>query len=206
MSGNGKGAKKVTSLDPEEAALIEDQVGEIMDSIPGPVWDGHSLPIPVEEIAREIYGLRVCHKNQDEMREVIGDRFTEGTLSGLLLSSAGEIWINEEEAAHPEWGVQRKRFTVGHELGHYVMHQNGQTTIFCRNEEGEGQGTEPTPRPVPEVEANTFSAALMMPASFVREEMRRCSSDEESVAALMGLFQASDKAARRRVETLRAID
>ena len=199
--------KKVTSLEPEDASQIEEAVGEILEMIPPRVWNGRSLPIPVEEIAREVYGLRVCRVSHDQMKEVVGDRITDGTLSGLLLTGIGEIWINEEEAAHPEWGPQRKRFTVGHELGHFVLHQRGPAAIFCRSDDaGEGLGTEPTPRAIPEVEANTFSAALMMPATFVRAEMRDGQSDEESIAALMARFQASDKATRRRVETLRVID
>lgn len=195
----------MTSLDPEEAWRIEQEVGEIMRSIPPHVWDGRSLPIPVEEIAREVYGLRVCHRSHAEMKELVPDQAVEGTLSGLLISSLGEIWVNEEEAAHPDWGAQRKRFTVGHELGHFVMHRTGLTTVFCRSEEGNGSGNEPTPRTVPEVEANTFSAALMMPAPFVRSRLSPDRPEEENVAAVMDLFQASDKAARRRVETLRAI-
>jgi len=197
-------AQKITSLAPDEAALIESDVAEIAASIPAHVWDGRSLPVPVEEIAREVYGLRVCQVSHDQMREVVGDACDEGTLSGLLLTGIGEIWINQEEAAHPEWGSRRKRFTIGHELGHFVMHQVGRRPIFCRDS-GENNGFEPTPRTVPEVEANTFSAALLMPAPLVRAELRQDRSDQENLEILMRLFEASDKAMRRRVSALQAI-
>ena len=199
-----KSRRKITSLDPEDAALIESDVAEIAASIPAHVWNGRSLPVPVEEIAREVYGLRVCHVSHDQMKEVVGDDSVEGTLSGLLLTGIGEIWVNQEEAAHPEWGTRRKRFTIGHELGHFVMHQVGRKPIFCRDAEV-NNGSEPTPRTVPEVEANTFSAALLMPASMVRAELREDRTDRENLAVLMELFEASDKAMRRRVAALNAI-
>lgn len=37
------------------------------------------------------------------------------SLSGLLLPVRGEIWVNAEEAR--QW-PPRRRFTIGHELGH----------------------------------------------------------------------------------------
>src|SRR5690606_36845988 len=42
----------------------------------------------------------------------------------------GEIWVNRAEAT--QW-PQRRRFTIGHELGHWVMHRSGQQSLFCRH-------------------------------------------------------------------------
>ncbi len=199
---------KITSLEPEDAAEIEHGVGEILAAVPGHVWDGRSLPVPIKEIAREVYGLRTCVVSHDRMREVVGEGLCDGTVSGLLLTAIGEIWINEDELKDPQWGAQRGRFTAGHELGHFVMHQKSRPTIYCRGSEaGESLDTEPTPRIVPEVEANTFSAALLIPAPLIRQELRvQGQSDEESIGILMERFGASHKAMSRRVKTLREID
>lgn len=206
MLTEGAGETKVTSLEPEEMGRIEFEVGEIMGSVAPRVWDGRSLPVPIDQIAREVYGLKVRQVNHDQMREVVGDLAAEGTISGLLLTEIGEIWVNDWEAQHPEWGPQRKRFTVGHELGHFVMHQQDRPAIYCRaSEAGESLEVEPTPRPVPEVEANTFSAALLMPAALIRPEMTGDRVDANTLARLMNRFGASDKAMRRRLETLQAI-
>jgi len=206
VSSSGAGEIKITSLDPEEMTRIEYEVDEILQTVPSRVWDGRSLPVPIHQIAREVYGLKVRHVGHDQMKEVIGPAAGDGTISGLLLTEIGEIWINEWEAQHPEWGPARKRFTIGHELGHFVMHQTGRPTIYCRaSEAGESLETEPTPRTVPEVEANTFSAALLMPASLVRPQMKDGKVDAAHFAHLMKIFGASDKAMRRRVEALQTI-
>ncbi|MCB0856537.1 MAG: ImmA/IrrE family metallo-endopeptidase [Solirubrobacterales bacterium] len=207
MSMEGTGARKITSLDPGDAAEIEQDVDEILGSIPDHVWNGRSLPVPVEEIAREVYGLRICVVSHDQMREVVADSLCDGTVSGLLLTGIGEIWINEDELQDPQWGAQRGRFTAGHELGHFVMHQKSRPAIYCRSSEaGESLDTEPTPRTVPEVEANTFSAALLLPAPLIRAELDvQGQSDEESISILMARFGASRKAVSRRVRTLREI-
>ena len=42
------------------------------------------------------------------------------TLSGLLLPSLGQIWVNADEAV--QW-PPRRRFTIAHELGHHVLHR-----------------------------------------------------------------------------------
>lgn len=206
MFGVVPGETKITRLRRDETARIEEEAAGILGSLPASVWDGHSLPIPVEEIARESFGLRACHKSHEEMKEIIGADIGDGVLSGLLIGAVGEIWINRDEVAHPDWGQQRMRFTIGHELGHFVMHQRGQETIFCRRDEGEpGRVLEPTPRSPLELEANAFSAALMMPAGIVRAQLGTKQTGEEAVATVTTRFQVSDKAARRRVEDLRQV-
>ncbi|HRV60515.1 MAG: ImmA/IrrE family metallo-endopeptidase [Solirubrobacterales bacterium] len=197
---------KVASLEPGEIDRIECEVGEIMAAVPPRVWDGESLPVPIDSIAREVYGLKVREVSHDQMREIVGDQATEGTMSGLLLTGIGEIWVNDWEARQPEWGSQRKRFTIGHELGHFAMHQSGPPAIYCRaSDSSESAEDAPTPHPVPELEANTFSAAFLMPASLVRPEIGPEGVDGDQLKTLMLRFDSSAKAMRRRVETLRLI-
>ena len=55
------------------------------------------------------------------------------SLSGLLLASKGEIWVNASEGK--QW-PPRRRFTIGHELGHWRLHRKpGQQSLFCRKAE-----------------------------------------------------------------------
>lgn len=192
----------VTRLDPEQEALVESEVDEILAAVPGRVWDGRSLPVPIELIAREVYGLRVLLKSREEMKEAVGcpgdDSFD---VSGLLLTGIGEIWVNAWEAEQ-SWGSPRTRFTIGHELGHFVMHRSAPQGIYCRaTPEDESSAREWVPRPIPEVEANTFSAALLMPGDMVRRRIVDGGS-EESIMRVQADFSVSRKASERRIAAL----
>lgn len=194
-----------TRLDPEQTALIESEVEEILAGVPRRVWDGRSLPVPVERIAREAYGLRVLLKSGEEMKEAVGcsadDPFD---MSGLLLTGIGEIWINSWEAEQ-SWGSPRTRFTIGHELGHFVMHRTVPQGIYCRaTPEDESASLAPVPRPIPEVEANTFSAALLMPGDMVRRRITDGES-EECITRVQTDFSVSRKASQRRIAALESI-
>lgn len=193
-----------TSLEPEETAQVESEVTEILGAIPSRVWDGRSLPVPVEQIARELYGLRVLMKSGVEMKQAIGrPADQQGEVSGLLFCRIGEIWVNSWEAEQP-WGTPRTRFTIGHELGHFVMHQIGTPGIYCRAVGEEHPALDPVPRPIPEVEANTFSAALLMPSDLVRT--RLCGEEETDVERVRAEFKVSGKASARRIESIRQLD
>ena len=103
---------------------------EFLARVPEWIWDGESLPVPVEEIADTHFGLLV-RDVEDMTRRPGCPPLGEGqSISGLLLPSSGEIWVNAAEAR--EW-PPRRRFTIGHELGHWVLHQHGQQSLFCRH-------------------------------------------------------------------------
>lgn len=209
VSAVSNNQRLATCLEPEQAALIESQVGEILASVPGRIWDGREPPVPVEVIAREVYGLRVLMKSGDEMREAAGRPADDPVeVSGLLLTGIGEIWVNSWEAEQ-SWGNPRTRFTIGHELGHFVMHQASRAGIYCRaNTEDDDQvdepALEPVPRTIPEVEANTFSAALLMPSGLMRERLRS-EGDSPDVGMIQREFIVSRKASIRRIEALRQL-
>jgi hypothetical protein len=92
----------------------------VLDAAPGYVWDGERLPVPVEDIADSVFGLLV--RDVKDMATAPGaPALQDGqALSGLLLPGRGEIWVNADEAR--QW-PPRRRFTIGHELGHWVMHR-----------------------------------------------------------------------------------
>src|SRR4051812_23694112 len=108
---------------------IEQRAEAILERVPSWMWDGKRLPVPVEEIVDSSYGLLV--RDVEDLRDAPGCPELEPgqTLSGLLLADRGEIWVNAEEAR--QW-PPRRRFTIGHELGHWVLHRDGQQALFCR--------------------------------------------------------------------------
>lgn len=201
------GQPLAVSLEPGQAARVEGEARETLAQIPDRIWDGHSLPVPIERIAREVFGLRVLMKSDREMKEAIGlPGDDEGWISGLLFSQIGEIWVNSWEAEQP-WGTRRTRFTIGHELGHHILHQTGLPGIYCRADPEENQGNDlaldPVPRTIPEVEANTFSAAILMPETLARKQLSGI--PEEDVELLFSNFVVSRKASERRIHTLRLL-
>lgn len=177
---------------------IQERAEQVLASVPEWLWDGERLPIPVEQIADTCFGLLI--RDVEDMQAAPGaPELAPGqTLSGLLLPARGEIWVNADEAR--QW-PPRRRFTIGHELGHLVMHATGQQALFCRSTSiDETVDTVPPPRaPDIEEEASVFAADLLMPAWHVVREHAQCRGDIET---LCKVFDSSRRAMERRVADL----
>ena len=179
---------------------IELRARRILEELPDYVWDGSKPPVPVEEIADTHFGLHVCDKAPQEMREVPGcpPLGADETLSGLLLPSLGQIWVNADEAV--QW-PPRRRFTIAHELGHHVLHRTGQQSLFCRKamvDPVDKPATTKPPLPVTEEEANVFAAALLMPAELIELYYRR----NGDFGWLCEVFASSGAAMSRRLRAV----
>ncbi|HSI81483.1 MAG TPA: hypothetical protein VK919_12625 [Solirubrobacterales bacterium] len=207
---------------------IERRAEALLASLPEWLWDGESLPVPVEAIADSHFGLLV--RDVDEMTAAPGCPEIEPgqSLSGLLLVDRGEIWVNAAEAR--EW-PPRRRFTIGHELGHWLIHRESHRSLFCRSSRVDpeaaagaaGAAGEPgvpgaggevgvpgargasgrADRPAGggidiEEEASVFAAALLMPARLVRREYE-C---DRSFERLCARFGASGTAMGRRLHAV----
>ncbi len=146
---------------------IERRAEQILAAVPPWIWDGDSLPVPVEDIADSCFGLLV--RDVDDMTAAPGlpDLHPDHSLSGLLLPAQGEIWLNAGEAQ--QWPA-RRRFTIGHELGHFCLHHTVGAPVWCRTGclEHETRSAALLQLPPEEAEANAFAAALLMPARLVR--------------------------------------
>jgi hypothetical protein len=123
-------------------------------------------PVPVEAIAEDYLGLSVA---ESESLKV----------SGMLLPAEREVWLNATES--PE----RRRFTLAHEVGHWVCQvlEGRSAPVMCRADEvgvGEGRALER--------EANVFAAELLMPEELVRERF------DGTCAGTAGSFRVSDEA------------
>jgi len=176
---------------------IEQLAEAFLAAVPGYIWDGRTLPVPVEEIADSYAGLLV--RDVEDLRAAPGAPALEPgqTLSGLLLPAVGEIWVNAEEARI--W-PPRRRFTIAHELGHWRLHRGVERGVFCRSGSVEdGPSAQRAPLPPAEEEANGFAAALLMPARLLREQYRLCGGD---FPRLCKLFGASGAAMGRRLHAV----
>jgi hypothetical protein len=123
-------------------------------------------PVPVEAIAEDLLGLTVAESESL-------------AVSGMLLPAEREIWLNATEPA------PRRRFTLAHELGHWVCQvlEGRGAPVMCRADEvgvGEGRALER--------EANVFAAELLMPEDLVRQDF------DGSAASTAERFGVSDEA------------
>jgi uncharacterized protein DUF955 len=176
---------------------IERRAEAVLASVPSWVWDGESLPVPVEDIVDTCFGLLV--RDVDDLSAAPGAPALapDQALSGLLFASRGEIWVNAEEAR--QW-PPRRRFTICHELGHWCMHRVGHDAVFCRSSTVEpvNEGAEPPPTPQIEEEAQVFAAAVLMPAHLLREQYAR----DPDFFGLCDTFGASGAAMGRRLHAV----
>lgn len=181
---------------------IELAAENALAGVPEYIWNGHSLPVPVEQIASSHFCLLV--KEVDDMSTAPGcpPLGAGQSLSGLLLASRRQIWVNAAEARR--W-AGRRRFTIGHELGHWVLHRQGQQSLFCRH--GAIEAPEPVvaakapgpvkppttkpPLPITEEEANVFAAALLMPAELVRFHYKRTTREFDELCEMFGASGAA---------------
>jgi hypothetical protein len=116
-------------------------------------FGGDEIPVPVESIAEDLLGLRI---EEDDL----------GECSGMLIPSERLILVNASEATSGDTPTRRHRFTIAHELGHWICHARGAESAptYCRSQDVLHE----TDRTL-EREANVFGAELLMPEAAVRE-------------------------------------
>lgn len=136
-------------------------------------FGGPERPVPVESIACDLLGLHV------EVRPI--------AYSGLLLPRERLILVNGEEPP------TRRRFTIAHELGHWVCQVLSGRVVpaFCRPVDLSAAADRTLER-----EANVFAAELLMPEQAVAEEFAG------SVAECAACFQVSVEAMHWRLYNL----
>ena len=113
-------------------------------------------PVPISKIAKA-KGARIFVDS------------LEGDLSGFLYRDKDQAVIGVNTRHHPV----RQNFTIGHELGHYLLHDQEQLhvdhefRVRLRNDVS-SQGTDEAER-----EANFFAASLLMPKAFLEADLEK---------------------------------
>ena len=168
------------------AKSLDDRALEILKET-----KAHRVPVPIELIAHRL-NLTI------EAAELGSD------ISGMLVTEGarGAIGFNSMHAP------VRQRFTVAHEVAHYVLHvkKNRKSQFFVdryvmyRQDGISSAGTDRN-----EVEANRFGAALLMPSDLVQREIQKHDldlDDDEAVAFLAKQFVVSSAAMTNRLMSL----
>ncbi|MBN8911047.1 MAG: ImmA/IrrE family metallo-endopeptidase [Rhizobiales bacterium] len=173
---------KITRLDLDDTGSPEGLVTKILKAEPD-----LPVPVPVEELAQ-------CVDITD-----IATLTTEGYEGGLITDdckSEGVILVN----AAARRG--RRRFTIGHELGHFLIptHRPAKSGQFlCSREDMRRWSVQENDAYARmEVEANRFSALLLMPPPILRGVMEKFRDpDLAHITELAGLFDVSKEPAAR---------
>lgn len=149
-------------------------------------------PVNVEDIARHL-GLRVVSMELDE------------GVSGLLISKPELSCIVIRQGDAP----QRQRFSIGHEIGHFVLRHQFESGEHVHVDRGfrvsHRDQRSATGTDLKEIEANQFAAALLMPSSLLLESIQRLGAEElydAHITNLASIFRVSEQAMTIRLSVL----
>ena len=103
-------------------------------------------PVDLKKVAQRLY---LVIEEGPMNGEIQGALVTDGNVGGILINST----VKSEK---------RRRFTLAHEIGHFVLHRNKQTFQDTSSELRDYTTS------MMEIEANIFAAMLLMPPSLLR--------------------------------------
>ena len=136
------------------------------------------VPIALDPIAKAVGIVEIFGQKTDSF---------EGILVTDAAKSIGRIAYNE--ASRPE----RRRFTIAHELGHFLLPLHGERAQCAKADMGSVTGGDSNR--AREAEANRFAAALLMPRELFLKDLRRLGTPEiEHLLKLAGDYAVSKEA------------
>ncbi|MBA4385349.1 MAG: hypothetical protein C0410_11485 [Anaerolinea sp.] len=146
------------------------------------------VPVPVEEIALMLDIISI--------KELETEGY-EGALVTDVEKSKGFILVNMVTP------VQRRRFTIGHELGHFLCPSHRPISgnqFLCSSDDMLLTSAREQGRAVRmELEANRFAASLLMPLPHFRKDLRlHKGADIEHILSLARRYETSKEATARR--------
>lgn len=172
--------------------MTEQQIKNTVDEI-FQETDLLSIPVPIVDIAN-YYGFPVYELSMPE------------NSSGLIISGDKIIpSINSQKAiaVNKDHSVQRRRFTIAHELAHYFL--QGKPEV-CYAHRDDGLYSEE------ERQANSFASMLLMPEDDIRRIAEKTKHtvpkwqlSEELIDAVRWSFNVSAKAAEVRLKKLKLL-
>lgn len=153
----------------------------------------NTYPVPIVELCN-YYGIKVFTE------------YLKNDVSGFIVAQKEnykDYGTNRVIVVNSFDSAARQRFTIAHELGHYILHK-GEKELYAHRDVGENNLTER--------EANIFASNLLMPESLVKsflnnlqEEYWGFISDTQKIFSLAEKFAVSNLAAKVRLEQLKLI-
>lgn len=146
--------------------------------------------------------VKICN----HMGLQVFEEYMEPGTSGLIVVDEQE-WVkygtNQFIVVNLAEAATRRRFTIAHELAHFVLHRNGELLFAHRDTQGSDVCLKS------ENEANYFASIVLMPEQLVMERVTEISNgawrelpDFILVKETAGFFAVSESAARVRLKHL----
>jgi Zn-dependent peptidase ImmA (M78 family) len=148
-------------------------------------FDLLKYPINVNKLAKKLgVGVEASNFNDE--------------VSGLFVIKDDKPFI----AYNLNQNKKRRRFTIAHELGHYILHSKSKSLFIDKNKSVMYRNSESsTGEILKEREANAFAAALLMPIPLIASEIKNLKGDD-IVEELAKKFNVSTQAMSFRLSNL----
>lgn len=148
-------------------------------------FDLLKYPINVNKLAKKLgVGVEASNFNDE--------------VSGLFVIKDDKPFI----AYNLNQSKKRRRFTIAHELGHYILHSKSKSLFIDKNKSVMYRNSESsTGEILKEREANAFAAALLMPIPLIASEIKKLKGDD-IVEELAKKFNVSTQAMSFRLSNL----
>jgi len=162
--------------------LTDEKVKELLER-----FRIHNPPVPVDKIAKKLGFELVALSTSDD------------DISGAIIRKGGEVII----AVNPSHHLNRRRFTIAHELGHYFLHEGLDEHVDQDFRVAWRSADSSKAVNWLEIEANRFAAELLMPTQFLRRDLDSLHSiGKRTVALLASAYKVSPEAMKFRLTNL----
>jgi Zn-dependent peptidase ImmA (M78 family) len=132
-------------LTPNKIQEIENQTLDVLAEVYG----------DLENVTPPIDVNRIMKKNKIKLKF---GKFTDPEIAGFYDRKKNTISLSADDV------LKRQIFTIAHEFGHHILHNNTNEEIFYRRDAFNINQTKETQ----ETEANWFAASLLMPEYLIK--------------------------------------
>ena len=152
------------------AAKIEEEAMSVLTAYAQKYKEPITAPVPIEEILDCLYDVTI------EAADLRAKYHSDDVLAEFLVGRNRKV-ILIDQTIHPEFNADmegRYRFTLGHETGHWILHQHLLTSVNTDNlfdEELKPVSVYRTSCKEPkEIQADMFSGYILMPKNLILQE------------------------------------
>lgn len=148
-------------------------------------------PINVNKLAQKL-GIEV---KKEDFNDDISGLF-------ILQNNTPQIILNKRESSNEN----RERFTISHEIGHYVLHSTSKQLFIDKSPRIHFRDKDSSTGDIlKEKEANSFAASLLMPKELISHEISNNTSRaflKDPISFLSNKFEVSQQAMTYRLINL----